>query len=318
MAPVVVSGEGNDVAPVAALSGDHLLIAWVRDNGIGPDNMDIVYRIVGTDGVPIGDAERVLETTRAGKPVAGNAMYAAVAALPDGFLIAGARAGDEMSTFQVFVQELDADGELVGEAADAGLEPGVTQVSPAVAAGADGTTWLAWVRENGDETQVVVRPLDGVATAEPAFADVAASDTPALAVDPEDPTRVWVAATVNRRVRIDVMVTDVGQPLADRTALALGESRDTEHTPALLAWAGGGAALFHRVVGGIRNEVVLQSFGDEAGTLEADPEVSLARESPAGPYPYGLASLGPGVVFAAWSDGTSPAFRLRGRFALLP
>jgi len=316
--PVVVSGAGNDIAPSLARSGDRLLVSWMRDRGEGLDNLDIVYRVVGTDGVVLGETESVLETTRGGAAVAGNALDPAVAVAPDGFVLAGARADDELSTFQVFVQRLDGDGALVGEAIDAGLEPGVTQTGPAVAVGADGRTWLAWVRESGDASDVWFRALDEDTVPEPAFEGLVAAEAPVLAVDPEDPARVWLAATADTRVRVDVLLTDVGLPLAERPTLSLGDSREIDHTPELVATPGGGAVLYHRVVSGIRNEVVLQSFHAVGPDLDADAEVSLARDEPAGPYPLGFAAVAEGTLLAAWSDGTSPAFRLRARFAREP
>lgn len=318
VAPVVVSGTGNDIAPSLARSGDRLLVAWMRDRGEGMDNLDIVYRVVDRDGVPLGDAETVLETTREGVPVPGNALDATVAARPDGFVLAGARSDDELSTFQVFAQEMDPDGALVGEATDAVLEPGVTQEQPAVAVGSDGRAWLAWVRDDGEARQVMFRALGEGASAEQAFADVVGSEAPAFAIDPADPARAWLAATVDRRVRVDVMLTDVGRPAGDRPAIAVADAGETEHTPALVATAGGGAVLLHRVISGIQNEVSLVPFHLDADAPVADPEVSLARARPAGPYPLGLAAVADAVWLATWSDGTSPAFRLRGRFVSAP
>ncbi|MBI2893566.1 MAG: hypothetical protein HYY06_08430 [Deltaproteobacteria bacterium] len=313
--PVTVSGAGNDIAPSLALSGERLLVAWVSDSGQFPDNLDIMTRLVARDGSPLGEAERVLETTRGGTPVAGNALDATVTATPDGgWLVAGARSDDELSTFQVFVQELDSEGELAGEALDAGLEAGVTQGSPAVAVGSDGRAWLAWVREEGDERQIWFREIADGAVSEIALPDDDLSETPALAVDPEDPSRVWLAATVDRRVRVDVVLADLGAPAADRLTATFGSADETDHTPVLVAVAGGGMVVYHRVIQGIRNDVIAQRFRSVPGAIEEDDELSLTGAEPAGPYPLGLAHLSGDVWFASWSDGSSPAFRLEGKF----
>lgn len=322
LAPVAVSGVGNDVSPALALSGDRLLVAWTRDSGQFPDNMDIVTRVVSTDGTLVGDAETTLETTRDGAPVAGNVMTATVAARPGGgFWLAGLRADDELSSFQVFVQAMDGEAALDGEADDVAPEPGVGQDAPALTVGADGRVWAAWQRGEADGTETTwFRALDeGVAPAR-AFADADRTAGPALAADVADPDRVWLSVAADLGIREDLALADVGDPSGAGASDTFGDARDLETWATLSAGdAGQGAVVWLWSIQGIQSGVAAARFSAEAdGSIAFGDRVELARAQPAGPYPLGVARLSADWLFVAWSDGDSPAFRLRGRFVRLP
>ena len=81
-----------------------------------------------------------------------------------------------------------------------------------------------------------------------------------------------------------------------------------------------GVAPHSRVsIQGIQSGVAAARFSAEAdGSIAFGDRVELARAEPAGPYPLGVTRLSPDWLFVSWSDGDSPAFRLRGRFVRLP
>ena len=114
--------------------------------------------------------DQILETTRDGTPVTLNAWMPEVTALPNGqFAVAGSRVPDASSLWQAFVQRLDDDGSLVGEALDVMWEPDVSQWYPTLAALPDGTIYVAFERSpvDVDEQILHTRFAPGADTPEP-------------------------------------------------------------------------------------------------------------------------------------------------------
>ena len=104
----------NEVDPTLAIGHGHLYTAWQSDTGLFPDNMELVVRSFGVDGTPVMAEDLVLDTVRGGATLTGNHWMPALAPLPSGFAVAGARAVEDASGFQVFVQRLANDGTDAG------------------------------------------------------------------------------------------------------------------------------------------------------------------------------------------------------------
>jgi hypothetical protein len=315
--PVSTNANSNDVDPTVVLGDDRVYVVWAADNGTGIDNMDILYRVFDRDGAPIMASNRILETTRDGDPVTGNAMFPTVTALPDGgFAIAGVRGLEETGTFQAFVQRMDASGEPVGAAFDGYFEVGVTQTSPAVAASSDGAMHIAWERSEAVDEDYVVRGRVAandttVAPSPPPTVGVGEAASPNLAIGHEGNVYLsYVAPSTG-----DLVIED-GADLGDSPPSAtFGGLGRLDHSPVVATDVGGGAVAYHRNISGFRNEVIVQAFSYDGAEFVVDAEVSAAAEAP--PYAPAFAAIGDRVYFVAWSEGTSPAFYLKGRFIRL-
>ncbi len=135
----LTESPGNQTDPAIALSGDRMLVAWQVDAG-GSPNLSIHTAVLGLGG-GIVRADRELAMQREGELHVGNAWMPRVAALPDGFALAGSRGVD--NTFQAFVQRLDVEGEADGESVDLFLNPGFAQLEPTVVTSGRDIT-VAW------------------------------------------------------------------------------------------------------------------------------------------------------------------------------
>jgi hypothetical protein len=303
---------GNDVDPTIAISNDRLLVAWNVDDGSGGTaNLQVRYRLFTLDGTPVGD-QRQLATSRGGTPVTDNHLGVAVAASDDGFVIAGARAVPEAMRFQAYAQRIDLDGELDGEALEGALEPMVSHGNVAVAApGAD--VWLAYEREP-DDMSPIVNVLRAGDTPGPALTGFTSSSGPDLAaVD----GHVWSAfAAEGATGEVNITLTDVALAIDDREPLRWGELGRLDHGPKIAVGTDGALAVaWYRNISGIRNELWAAPI-DASGAL--GDEVMIYGDPGAAPYQPAITHVMGSFWFVAWSQGTSPDLRLRGRFVELP
>lgn len=320
----VVDGDAttNNVDPAVAVSGDRVLAAWQADSGASPYNLSI-----GVAPLPLtGDPDRPwapLEMQRADGPYEGNAWMPRLAPEPGGFVLAGSRGIDSIGRFQSFVQTLELDGAPWGASEDVNLEFEVSQVEPALGLRADRTRVVAWEeRPDEGDNRVVWRELGpdgfgpmgdaaGLATQE----DFGVLEKVALAVEPTEREAVVFVAHGGADIDVTLEVVDRGDGTPGPTA-RLGEVGETDHTPAVVLGPDGGVVIWHQVVSGLSNELLVQPF-----RLEGDPveeivlgEVVTVVDEAVAPYPPSITPVGDGLWFLAWSEGQSPALRLAGRF----
>jgi len=281
----------NDVDPDLAVSDGRVLFAWSSDSGELPDNLSLHFRVFEVDGTAVMEEDAELVTTWDGADATGNHWEASVTGRPGGgFVVAGSRAIPDATTFQVFAPPLTAEGALDGDTWYPVLEPDVSQTAPSVTY-RDDTPWLAWTREDDTTQQVMLAelPAAGDATAAPGLESL---DSSASA----DLDRAWLAlsdTTDGGPVNIH-LVGDVEH--------SIGAAFEPEHSPRVSA--DGPAVAWFRNESGIRNELLVARAGG--------PERTVANEVP--PYQPAFTSVGEGVYFVAWSEGTSPDFRAVGRF----
>lgn len=309
VAPFLVqeSPEGNDIDPELVVSGDRVLVAWQTDDGTGgTDNLQIRYRVLDRDGAPVS-GDRVLRTVRAGEPVTDNHMMPKLAVAPDGgFLVAGIRASD-VGRFAVFVQPLDRDGALVGEALEPGPEAMITQSAPSIAVAADGAIWLAYDRAPDEgATEVWLWETTGA----PALALeglTGASGADLVAID----GGVYLAFAGETPAGNDLRLLQVG----GAEAALVGVPRRTETAPRWAPAPDGRLGLaYFRQVRGFTMELLVApvTAGDPP---EAGEEQLVHDAAPA--YQPALTHVEGDYWFASWAEGASPAFRLRGAFLRL-
>lgn len=313
---------GNDIDPSIAVSDGVVAVAWNADSGMAPNNMDALFRTWGTDGEPVMTSDVILETSREGAPAPGNVMAPRVAALGNGeFAVAGVRGLDAAGTFQAFVQRVDADGALVGEAVDGQFEASVSHSGATVASTPEGDLYLAWVRSpppDYDEDWVVH-------TALAAEANAVSPSPPATAIAGQMGSAPSYAAGADGNAYLafgtagteyDIVLMDGSKFDGSSAAITLGTAGEMDHTPTVVASAGGGAVAWFRNVSGFRNRVVLQSFSFDGAAFAPGAEKVLETET-AAPYAPAITYVRDGVYFVAWAEGQSPDLYLRGSFVQL-
>jgi hypothetical protein len=310
--------DANETDPVIARAGDRVLVAWSADDGTGgTDNMHAYYRVLALDGTALSDTDVELRTMREGAVVPDNHFASAVVALPSGgFAVAGVRALAAIDRFHAYAQEMDADGALVGEALEPIFEPGVGHWN-ATATVSGGEVIVAWDRNEAMMMdQVWLGGASGTPAPELAVDGLATTFGASLAADASDPSRVYAALAGDVIPgATDIRLTDVERPLAERPVEVLGAARVVDHSPVIAPSSdgGGGAVAYYRNVSGLSNRLIVQRFTYDGTDFTIGPELEVVSMR-AAPYPPAITHVLGDLYFVAWSEGTSPAFRLRGRF----
>ena len=318
----VNSTDFNDVDPDLAVGNDKLYVVWLSDNSSGLRNLDIYYRVYTIDGGPLMASDRRLSTTRGGQAADYNAWMPQAAVLPGGaFAVAGAWGLEEAGRFQVFIQRIGANGDLIGEAIDGCFEAGVAQLYPDLAAAGDGTLYLGWTRspDDGAEHVVHTRLAPEDTEPEPPVEAVAAQSGSGAALAPSrgESVRVYLAFHTEGGANVDVLLKDAARPGVETPVLRFGTSTEIDHSPAVAAGPDGGAVVWHRLIRGFENDVLVQRFNDNGQVLEKSGEPVRLNGDVAPPYAPAVTHISGHIYFIAWSEGKSPDFRLKGRFVNL-
>ncbi len=287
--PVRVSeGDDNQIDPSAAWDGKNLVVVWSADTGKSPVNLELRTRSLDATGKPLSGV-RTASLSRKGKPNIGNAWMPEVVPGADGAWLVGAWGHDEAPAFQAFVQKLDAQGALTGEAEDVALSPSTTQSSPAVAIDAQKRTVLAWAEE----------PNEG-----------------------NDPPSTWVReGTAAPRKLVEgggapsLSSADSGTWLSAKGAVhRLGtETRATLPAtyaqPAVAADRTGAVVLAYTAA---QSRAPLRALRvSDSGTLGTEIDLGIPS---AAAYPLHLARVSDGVFLFAYQEGAGTKLRAKARF----
>ncbi|RJO70566.1 MAG: hypothetical protein C4523_05095 [Myxococcales bacterium] len=326
IAPFVVNTapEVNNIDPVLAVNDSTLMVFWQGDNGLGPANMDIYVRRFDREGNALDANDWTLEPARQGQTVTGNLMMPAIAVDPasGGFVLAALWGIDAAPGFQAFLQRFDAEGNPLGDGIDGCLAPESSQASPTATVDASGVTHAAWSESDNaaPDDERVKRTWLGADSETPAspvtVCPQGVCGTPFLAAGAAEADGVYLAVSVLDGSQADIEVRPVASSAAqDEAVLTLGAGRGYDHTPIVAAEEGGGAAIWYRLVQGIRSEVWIQRFVREGQALRAAGDARRLNETAApGYFQPTLVHIEKQVYLAVWAEGTSPAFRLKARF----
>jgi hypothetical protein len=303
----------NDIDGELARLGDDVLVVWSSDDGVSPvGNVQILAMGLDPDGEPTFDADVILQTSYEGEPVTGSAWMPHLRTDGDAFVLVGTRGIEALSAFQMFVQRLDAQAGLLGDAAAPPVEPGVSHQTADLAVLTDGALAAAWA--GSDATQVTqvrhATVVDGafVPDPPPLLLEADASG-PALATDPTG-TGAYLAVSVEDGAGRVIHVARA-EP-GDATApIVLGDG--LSHTPSLASGPTGAGVAWYENISGIRNELWVARIVDDGDTLTATAEQSIP-DAVAAPYASTITRVVGDVYFVAWSQGESPDLRLYGRF----
>ena len=142
---------------------------------------------------------------------------------------------------------------------------------------------------------------------------------PSLVVDPAQTDRVYLAFGAGDESHSSIHLENAIGLDADSPRAEFGAASEYSHTPGAVAGPEGGALVWYRLVSGIRNDVMAQRFiyDGEAFTAQGDAAQVNDDGEFGAPYAPAIAHVKDNVYFVVWSQGTSPAFRLKGRFVEL-
>ncbi len=222
------------------------------------------------------------------------------------------------SGFQAFVQSLDENGSLVGNAVDGYVEDGRFDSYPSIAANSKGDIYLSYVRGgNGQDNDVVQAMIPaGDATPQPqpprVVATVAGDTSSFYAVDPAN-DRLYLAYASND----DIILTDGTDMNGSAASITLGATSGRDYAPRVVAAANGGAVFWYRNISGFHNQFTAQGFTFDGsqftlGTLRAVTDSLVPPYAPAAAHVVG------DVYVVAWSEGDSPNFRMKMAFVSVP
>jgi len=321
----VNTSDFNDIDPALAISNDRLLIVWQSDNSQFPRNLDTYYRVYNIDGTPIMDADARLVMQKNGKSADFNAWMPQVAAQPnDGFAIIGSWAPDNLTVWQAFVQRIDKDGALDGDAFEVNSNALDSQVYPSLAALPAGDMHVAWTRERVEGEDIAKHaliPAGASAPTGPALDAIEGISTmsPSLAADPLQEGRVFMAVGAGDESHSSIYIKNAAEMNTSSANLEFGEASEYSHTPGVVVGPDGGALVWYRIISGIRNDVMTQGFEYDGQDFVAHGSaVQVNNEGEFGaPYAPAIAHVKDNIYFIVWSQGVSPAFRLKGRFVEL-
>ena len=131
--------EDQEDPDIAGLTGGNIAVVWTADYALDGDGNGVFGRVLGSDGVPIGDEFQVNTET------AGDQRDPQVAALSDGgFVTVWESYGQDGDSDGVFGQRFDAVGNALGTEFAVNTETEYAQVDPAVAGLTDGGFVVAW------------------------------------------------------------------------------------------------------------------------------------------------------------------------------
>lgn len=204
VAPVVLVedavGIHNEPA-ICALANGGIVVVWSVDtrSNEGP-NLQIRFRIINADGMPIGESATIIRTE-----VTGNHWLGSVACDDEGhFMVVGSRA-EENNTFGVFGQVFDSEGRAVNAAQPINTNPTGGQVYPVAAFVSYESTsgyLVAYEDQQGQSSRIKARFTNRIGEGEgaPFFvsAEGVSATQPAIASLPGE-SIVLVAATIDNQ-----------------------------------------------------------------------------------------------------------------------
>lgn len=331
VAPTRISagnGDRNYMPNIASRNGITHIVWVTQPAGQNPGTIHL------TSFDPSGEQRFTVapEITPMGgeEPISGLVWEPDVAVMDDGsgVLAVSAGTGEE---FQTVLQRFDRDGELDGQGFFPHTEKGVDQKRPTLAAGHDGTLYVAWTRYKAADPDAGTpeEPERVVLASIPAGATMTVPQTPVAAKPLTNPNPIgrlakeagpdgqfFLGFQVTTDSRADILVRD-GSSFETAQTATFGSAGYINFRPSVAGGDTMGVLAWYRYdESPLRNEVVVQPFTTDGGSIAAGDAVPIPTENPGVP-PYGpdVTWTGDTTYFVTWSEGASgPETRVHGRF----
>ena len=312
----ISGGPLTQTEPNAAWSGDRLLVAWQRDDPEqSPNNLSTHYHIVDANWNPLFETERTLTMTRNGIEQTKNVwMPVILPAFQQGFWVIGARGHDAATVFQSFAQLVGGSGGLLCDSIDLNLQPEIGQVYPAAAANR-GQVLMAWEshQPGGGEIEFAQSAKGFLHTATTEITNSSGdAERPAVALSPNGENAA-IAYHISVGTTLRTYLIDPTQPT---TPLAVGNSGENAHSPAVALGENGGVVFWLEIVSGTKNRAYHQTFQRVDGGYELVGSPQAVGDDAVLPYPILVQHLSADSYFLGWMAGNYPNYQAFGRFIL--
>ncbi len=312
--PVIVSPDDSftHTEPRITGYGDKVMVAFATDSGTQP-NLSTHYRIFDRREGP-GSASNQHLDTQYKAASAGNTWMPELAAGPSGFAVAGLRGVSDFNSFQSFVQRIDTEGTMVGEAVNGELQDGLWQGPANLIMDDAGDVLLAWERNEEDDSihVVQVRIAAGKSTPETGPVRVSREKSSQVSIGGDSTQGLYL---VSSRAAGGLLLKAATDFDPDSAELQLGGDKLVVY-PQVAANEGGGLVAWHEVTTGSNAGLHLQAFQKESGALVAAGEqVTIATDNPTiAPYKLSLVHLFDQAYFLTWTEGPVSDLQVKWRF----
>ncbi|GEM_PF-4554233 len=310
----IASGTLTQSDPQIALAGEHLMVAWQKDDpGQSPANLSMLVQAFDTSFTPLLANEQELSMARNGVVQTKNVwMPAIIPAYSEGFWVIGARGHDAATAFQAFAQLIHSNGEMQCDSIDLNLEPAIGQVYP-VAASGGGKIIAAWEshQAEGSEIEFVHTANGFLHTGQTQITfGTGEAQRPAVALSPDGERAALAYAIQNG----GTWRTYLAHPDHLDTIISVGNANQSAHSPAVALGENGGLIFWLENVAGTKNRAYYQAFvwEDNGYALQGSP-TDMGDETVL-PYAPVMLHLGADHYFMGWMAGNHPNYQAYGRF----
>lgn len=324
---ISTTASANDTQPLVAVSGNAIMYAWTGelDPDIAASNCTagsclraFVRSYNKNDAAsPILFNDKTLLMRYDGTAYNQNVLPSGLAAGPDGhFYITGVRAVSDAPGWTLFLQELDRQGNGVGDAVHPLVETDGAAHGLTSSALYDDTIYVAFEREGANESSwsVALMRLDATdrslidteptilgAGTRPSFGTKVEANAPLLLA-------MGTAAATGQAAVLDARLPNF--------SMTLGSVGNTNVAPMVVARTGGGAVAWMERSGGTTRVRAL-GFAYDNNTFTQGNEFELTAAANVN-YGVSITHVIDDVYFITWSEGVGGNdFRLRGRYIAL-
>jgi hypothetical protein len=295
-------GQRNEPS-VCRLSGGGFVAAWSYDGQAYGYTLGVEGAVLGSDGAVVKAFEITTE-------VEGNHWLGSVGCSPEGgFTVVGSRTDTDDTTFGVFAQHFDADGEALSAAFGVNPSPEGTQVQPVVGIGPGGAGVVIYEDAPADGSYALTaRGIDALGAVGDTFAVLSLEGTECLkpAVAVSEGGALAYAGNIGTQVRL-FRVPSAQSPEPSEASF---ESTGIKGMPALTFLDGEevvALAMLTDFVGAGEPSVTVQLLG-EGGEPEASV-VALGDDPNLPPYPPAI-GYGAGTLAVAWTQRTDGGYEI--------
>lgn len=293
----ISSSKGSQNEPsICALAQGGYVAAWSVDTKASSQNLEIHFRILDSNGKPVGTQDTRVQTERTG-----NHWLAKVACDPrGGFAITGVRPDIQDKTFDVFFRRYNAQGQSTGAAVATHHKGEGTQAYPVIGVGPQGRTYVAWEDEVQSIQRVVLRIFSQTGAATPEISVLGTKRNPSksaqIAVHPQSGIVLVSASTQGGKGIALIPYSKTGRAQPKWT---LHDTGKAIYNVSIVALKGSSnfAAVYFKDTGTTR-EVRLALLGPNSTQL---PAVTLYSAKQLPPYKPSI-SYANGRLAIAWTD----------------
>ncbi len=308
-------------SPEIAVNGDKIMVVYQGDNQSGERNLNIYMRRFNIDGTALEENEIQYTGSRNGSANDSNAWMPDIAPLGDSnFVLAGAWGHSDANGFQIFVQRINSDGTLNGDAVDGKIpeseeDPLQNQQEPSVKALADETIYVAWSGFDGSDPLYISKITKDAVTA--TFSEATPDDAGYLAeLETTADRNTLVLAYTSTKNSNNVMVKGIF-PATSSNQISDGKSTYNVYPNLILDSAERGLITYLKGSNPTFEKTGYKRFSINENSVSIDEYkfVDLSEtENAVTLYGVSSAKYGEGKYFFIWTEKNESSYGLYGKF----